>query len=74
MRSAYAAAKLMQLRKAEAIGAIYDDRIGGRDIDPALDDRAANEHGKTPVIEIQHDIFEHAFRHLSVRNANVGFG
>src|SRR3546814_7132633 len=42
--AADAATKLVELRHAEAVGAIDDHRVGGRDIEPAFDDRGRDEH------------------------------
>ena len=38
MRAADAAAQLMQLRQAEAVGALDDDGVRGRNVDAGLDD------------------------------------
>ena len=74
VRAADAAAQLVQLRQAEAVGAIDDDRVGGRHVDAALDDRRAKQHVEAPVVEVEHDLFEFAFRHLAVADADAGFG
>src|SRR5690606_9226537 len=71
MRAADAAAQLMQLRQTEPVRAVDDDRVRGRDVDAALDDRRADEHVDLAVIEREHDFLERALRHLPVRNANL---
>ena len=42
--TADAAAKLVQLGEAEAIGTIDDDRVGARDVQAVFDDRRGDEH------------------------------
>jgi hypothetical protein len=39
-----AAADLVELREAEAVGALDDDRVAVGDVDARLDDRGAHEH------------------------------
>ena len=58
VRAADAAAQLVQLREAELVGAIDDDRVGGRDVDAALDDRRADQHVEPLVIEVEHHLLE----------------
>ena len=43
LRAAHAAAKLVEIGEAEAVGAVDDDRIGVGDIEAALDDRRGDE-------------------------------
>ena len=44
LRAADAAAELVEIGEAEAVGAVDDDRVGVRDIEAALDDRRGDEH------------------------------
>ena len=73
VRAADAAAQLVQLRQAEAVGAIDDDRVGGRHVDAAFDNRRAQQDIEAPVVEIQHDLLELALGHLAVTDANARF-
>ena len=54
VRTADAAAQLVQLRQAEAVGAVDDDGVGGRHVDAGLDDRGADQHVEALAVEIQH--------------------
>ena len=72
VRAADAAAQLVQLRQAQAIGAIDDDGVGRRDIDAALDDRRADQHVELAMVEIEHHLLELALRHLPMADAHFG--
>ena len=74
MRSADAAAQLMDLRQAESIGAIDDDGIGGGHVDAALDDGRADEEVEAAMIEIEHQLLELALAHLAVATATLASG
>ena len=74
MRAPDASAQLMQLREAEPIGAIDDDRVRARHVDAGFDDRRADEHVEALPVEIEHDLFELALGHLAVRDAEARFG
>src|SRR5207248_4131667 len=52
MRPADAAAQLMQLGEAELVGAMDDDRIGGGNVDAALDDRGAKQQIDALLVEV----------------------
>src|SRR5581483_6027868 len=49
--AADAAAQLIELRQAEAVGAVDDQRIGGRDIEPGFDDGGRQQHVVFAVVE-----------------------
>ena len=72
--SADAAAQLVELREAELVGALHDDRVGGRDVDARLDDGRAEEQVVALLVELAHDVFELALAHLSVRDGDARFG
>ena len=74
MRAADAAAQLVQLREAEPVGAVDDDRVGARDVDAGFDDRRAHQHVEALPVEIEHHLFELALGHLAVRDAQARFG
>ena len=42
VRAADASAELVELRQAERVGAVHDDRVGARDVETRLDDRRAS--------------------------------
>ena len=66
LRPADAAAQLVELGEAEAVGAVDDHRVGARDVEPALDDGGRQEHVVAPVVEGAHPLLDLARRHLPV--------
>ena len=72
--TADAAAELVKVAKAEAIGAIDDDGVGVRDIEAALDDRGGEEDVGLAVHEFGHDFFEFVGVHLAVSDEDARFG
>ena len=74
MRAADAAAQLVQLREAELVGAIDDDRVRGGHVDAALDDRRADQQVAALVIEVEHDLLQLALAHLPVADGDARFG
>ena len=64
----------MQLREAEPIGAIDDDRVRARHVDARFDDRRTDEHVEALPVEIEHHLLELALGHLAVRDAKARFG
>ena len=64
-------AQLIELREAEHVGAMHDQRVGGRDVEAGLDDRGREQHVVFAVVEGRHDVFEHARRHLPVRDRDA---
>ena len=50
------------------VGPVNDNRVGGRDIEPGLDNGRAQQHIHPVVHEVQHDRFQLAFPHLAVGN------
>ena len=66
VRATDATAQLVQLREAEAVRAVDDDRVGRRHVDAALDDRRAEQQVGAPVVEVEHDLLEVALAHLAV--------
>ena len=65
------AAQLIELRQAEHVGAMHDQRVGGRDVEPGLDDRGREQHVVLAVVERRHDVFQHGRRHLPVRDRDA---
>ena len=64
-------AQLVELGETEQVGTVDDERVHRRDVEPALDDRRAHEHVVLALPEVEHDTFEPAFVHLSVRDADA---
>ena len=56
----------MQLRQPEAVGALDDQRVRRRDVEPALDDGRRNQDVVLLVQELAHLLFELVLRHLPV--------
>ena len=74
VRASDAAAQLVQLRQAEAVGTVHQDGVGGRHIDAGLDDRGAQQHIETLLVKVAHHRFEFALVHLPVRDADARLG
>ena len=62
----HAAAQLVELGKPERVGAVDDDRVRVRDVEPGLDDRGADEDVGLAAGEGPHHRLEGALRHLAV--------
>ena len=72
--AADAAAQLVQLGEPEPVGAIDDERVDVRDVEPALDDRRADEHVVVALPEVEHDALEPSLVHLAVRDPDARLG
>ena len=66
--------QLIQLREAEAIGSVDDQRVHGRHVETAFDDRRADQDVELAFPELLHDPFEAAFVHLAVSDRDAGLG
>ena len=64
--AADAAAELVELRQAEALGVIDEDRVAGRDVDAVLDDRRRQQHVVLALDEGEHRPLQLALLHLPV--------
>src|SRR5450631_4180220 len=71
VRPADASAQLVQLRKAELVGAVDEDRVGGRHVDAGLDDRRAQQQVRALVVEVAHHALQLALAHLAVRDRDA---
>ena len=69
-----AAAQLVELGEPERVGAVDDDRVGVRDVEPGLDDRRADEHVGLAVGEGDHHLLERALGHLAVADDEAAPG
>ena len=56
--AADAAAKLVQVGQAEAVGLVDEDRVGVGDVEAALDDRGGDEEVGLVADEVEHHLFE----------------
>src|SRR5258707_1110204 len=74
VRPSHAAAQLVNLGKPEAIGAIDDDGVGRGYIDAAFDDGGAYQYVEAAVIEIQHELFQLTFTHLTMPHRDMRLG
>jgi len=61
----------VDLRQPKLVGAIHDDRVGGRYIDSVFDDGRANEYIAPLVVEVGHDPLEVPFTHLAVTDGDA---
>src|SRR2546430_10535121 len=66
--------ELIELRQAEAVGALDDDRVDVRDVETRLDDGGAYEDVILARLEVDHHRRQLVFRHLSVADGNPAFG
>ncbi len=66
LRAADAAAQLVELGQAEHVGAVHDQRVGVRDVEPGLHDRGRQQDVVLAVVERRHDVLDHGRRHLAV--------
>ena len=68
-----APADLVELRQAEHVGALDDQRVGGRDVDAALDDRCRHEDVR--VAGADHAVIAQAVavRHRALQHVGDGF-
>jgi len=69
----HTSAQLVQLRQAELVGALDDDGVGARHVDAGLDDGRGDQHVEALVIEVAHHLFEFAFAHLPMADADPRF-
>ena len=72
--AADAAAQLIELRQAEHVGAVHDQRVGGRDVEAGFDDRGREQHVVLAVVEGRHHVLEHGRRHLAVGDGDLHLG
>ena len=64
--AAHPAAQLVEVRQAEAVGPVDDDRVRVRDVQTRLYDRRADQHVHFPQDEPLHDVLEVVRRQLTV--------
>src|ERR1700681_3465505 len=69
--SAGMAAQLVELRQPKAVGAMYDQRIRGRNVEARLDDGRGQENIELSFIEGAHDVLELARRYLAVSDGDL---
>ena len=73
IRSADAAAQLIELRQAVAVGAVDDDRVRVRDVEAVLDDRRREQHVVLVRDEVDHHPLELVLAHLAVADGDPRF-
>ncbi len=61
-------AQLVKLRQPEPVSPVNDQRVGGGDVQPGLDNRRAQQHVILAVVEAGHDVFQLDGRHLPMGN------
>src|SRR6266850_673204 len=72
-RTPDAPSQLVELREAEAIGAIDQNRVGARDVQSIFDDGRGHQHIRFIADEFQHHAFEFFFAHLAMRDDDARF-
>ena len=66
-----AAAQLIELGKAEHVGAVHDQRVGVGDIEAGFHDGGRQQDVEFAVVERRHDVLDHGGRHLAVRDRDL---
>ena len=72
--AADAAAQLVQVGQAVAIGLVDEHRVGVGDVEPAFDDRRGQQNVEPLGDEIEHHLFQFALGHLAVADAERRLG
>ena len=67
-------AQLIELRQTEHVGAVDDQRVGGRDVEAGFDNRRAQKNVIAAIVERRHDLIEFAGRHAAMGGADPRFG
>ena len=70
--AAHAAAQLVQVGQAVAVGLVDEDRVGVGNVQAALDDRRGQQQVEAVVDEIQHHPFQLVLGHLAVGDGRAG--
>ena len=73
-RAAHAALELVELRQAQALRVLDDERVGRRVVDAALHDGRGDEHVDLLGRELNHHVLDLARAHLAVRHAHARLG
>ena len=69
-----AAAQLIELRQPEHVGAMHDQRVGGRDVEARFDDVGRQQQVEGALVERGHHRFELGGRHPAVRHRELDLG
>src|SRR5262245_39956535 len=72
--TAYAAAELVEVAQAEAVGAVNDDGVGVGDVGAALEDGGGEEDVGFAIDKFGHDFFEVVAMHLAMADDDAGVG
>ena len=72
--AADAAAELVELAEAVAVGAVDEHGVGERDVEAVFDDGGGDQHVVLVVHEGEHDAFELGFAHLAVADDDARGG
>ncbi len=67
-------AQLVELGEAEGVGAVHDQRVHARNVEPRLDDHGRDQHVELAVEELEHHLLEVALVHLPVRDREPHLG
>ena len=72
--AADAAAQLVELGEAVAVGAVDEEGVGARDVEAVLDDRGRDQHVGAALDEGEHRPLELGLGHLAVRHRDPRLG
>ena len=67
----HAAAQLVQVGQAVAVGVVDEDRVGVGNVEPALDDRRRQQNVELVSHEAEHHLFQLGLGHLPVADADA---
>src|SRR5436305_1797037 len=67
-------AELVQLRDAEHVGPVDDQRVGVGNVEAGFDDRRRNQDVVGLLPEADHDLLERALGHLAVGDRDASLG
>ena len=74
LRSADATAQLIELGKAETVGAVDDEGVGRGDVEPAFDDRGRQQHVIFAVVKGAHPLLDLGRGHLAMGGDRADLG
>ena len=69
-----AAAKLVQVGQAVAVGLVDEDRVGVGNVEAAFDDRRRQQDVGLAADELEHHLFQLVLGHLAVADVDPGLG
>ena len=69
-----APAQLIQLREAEVVGVVDDQRVRVGHVQAGLDDRRAQQHVVLVLVEVEHHVLQRVLAHLAMADRDARLG